>query len=218
MNEKKINSASQEGTMGDYDVLSMYHHAIYPIEAKLHDLLEVLEQPRNVNIDSRFKKLYEILDEKFCLELVHRLELGKSFNAGPESKNESFNKLSLTGEPNFTEIIFHKPVLILHLWCSLICSDSIEYIAKHANLTLTEALAFIREIDFSYNIDSLISRVLNCYQASRKHRLQAEISKNQQLLGLELTTVSPDSNEERRARLRRKYGDLANIKKHLLLS
>lgn len=186
-----------------FDSLSFYHHLNYPIDPKLHELLEILDQPKETHLEERFRKIREILDEQFSLELANRLHLEEIL---PKKSNSSL-----------FEDAHHHPKQILHLLFALYCTDSVEYIAEHTNLTYTETAELFRELSKSYTIDSLISRILQLYYSNKHFKEQASLKNHEAHLGLELTTVPEDTHEERRRRMLRKYKDIVNIKKHLLL-
>lgn len=187
-----------------YDSLSLYHHRTFSIEPKLQALLEVLDQPKNTGLNERFEQLRKILDEEFCIELAHRLHL---IDILPSSAKHALLKDA-----------YHHPMQLLHFLFALFCTDSVEFIAEHTNLSYAETAELFRELSKSYTIESLISRILDLYYENQYNRERHHLSEEAAHLGLELTKVPEDTNEERRRRMLRKYGDLTNIKKQLLLT
>jgi hypothetical protein len=180
---------------GDFDPLSMYHHTV-SFDAKLLNFLSIIEMPKEYKLKERFKKIESTLDPTFRLELIHHLKL--KINA----------TVNLEGE---SEHHYAHPQILLHLWCLLECSDSIEYIANYLELDIEEVKELIRELHNTFSIDSLVSRIRQHYEQNKHLRESYELQKRSELLGIEPILEPKDTNEDRKQRLRRRYGHLSKV-------
>ncbi len=187
---------SEPPSKAEFDSLALYHHATHAFDAKLKNLLSILDMPKESALEERFKHLESILDKIFRLELIHYLNL----------KN---TEALIKGSQNTTE--HHQPQILLHLLCLLECTDSVEYIAHYLELTEEEVKELIRELHKTFSIDSLTSRVRQYYQQNKKRREAPERQKESERLGIEPSSEPKDSTEDRRQRILRRYGHLATV-------
>lgn len=192
MNSKNM-PKSQENTV--FDSLSMYHHRAN-FDHRLKELLSILELPKETELKERFKKLEEILDTTFRLEIIHHLEL--------------INKDFLEDEKEHPHAHPH-PQILLHLWCLLSCTNSLESIAQYLELSIEEVNELIRELHNTFSIDSLVSRVYEYYKQNKRILEFPELQKKAELLGIDHTLEPKDVTEERKQRLRRRYGHLGKV-------
>lgn len=193
MNSKPLNKPLPL-QKAEFDSLSMYHHAT-TFDHKLRNLLSILTQPKESDLKERFKKIDAALDPTFRLELIHHLHLKI-----PDSMNLEESKHH---HPH--------PQILLHLWCLLECSESIEFIANYLELSIEEVKELIRELHYTFSIDSLVSRIRQYYQQNQHIRESAELQKRTELLGIEPILEPKDTTEDRKQRLRRRYGHLSNV-------
>jgi len=133
---------------GEFDPLSMYHHAA-SFDPKLRNLLSILETPKEYKLKERFKKIESALDVTFRLELIHHLNLKNTDSVHLEDESKHHHP---------------HPQILLHLWCLLECTDSPEYIANYLELDIEEVKELIRELHNTFSIDSLVSRIRQYYE------------------------------------------------------
>lgn len=190
---RKFNIPSEPTLKGEFDPLTMYHHAT-SFDVKLRNLLSILESSKEYNLTERFKKIESSLDLTFRLDLIQYLNLKNSNSVNLEDRSE---------HPRLQ--------MLLHLWCLLECTDSPEYIAKYLGLDLEEVKELIRELHNTFSIDSLVSRIRQYYEQN-KHVLELpELQKRNELLGTESSLEPKDLAEDRKQRLRRRYGHLSTV-------
>src|SRR5438094_385186 len=103
-----------------FDPLSMYHH-LSSFDPKLRNLLSILESQKEYKLEERFKKIESTLDLTFRLELIHHLNLKNSVSVNFENESEHH---------------YSHPQILLHFWCLLECTDSLEYIANYLELNI----------------------------------------------------------------------------------
>lgn len=179
----------------EFDTLSLYHHRNCDFEYQLQLLLSILEFPKEYNLMQRFNKIATILNKPFCIELLARLNLLKG----------------RADEADTTENHHSNPMLLLHFWALLECSDSIEAIANYLELTPEEVQELIRELHHTFSIESLLQRIREYYSNNKHHHDLAEYQLQQEHLGVETSFEPKDTIEERKQRLRRRYGHIANF-------
>lgn len=182
----------------EFDSLALYHHATYAFEPRLQELVAILELPKEFKLAERFKKLESILNKTFRLELLHRLHFAE-------------HQLEITNSEEKSVHQTHHPELLLHLCCLLGCTDSIGYIAQYLELTPEEVKELIRELHNTFSIDSMLSCVRQYYEQNKHKREIPELQKRSELLGVEPTLEPKETAEDRKQRLRRRYGHLANV-------
>jgi len=188
----------------EFDSLSTYHH-ITSFDAKLRNLLSILEMPKEYKLTERFKKIESVLDNTFRLELIHYLNLKNN-----PSVNKNSASINLGAEHPHPHPHPH-PQILLHLWCLLECTDSPEYIAKYLELDIDEVKELIRELHNTFSIDSLLSRIRQHYEQNKHLRESPELHKRSELLGIEPSLEPKDTAEDRKQRLRRRYGHLSTV-------
>lgn len=194
-----------------FDSLSMFHH-LHAFEAKLHHLLQVLERPKEQDLTTRFHAIVTIMDDEFCHDLLHNLQI--PYHISPASLNKT-NNIGLNNNSNNNtnnKIVVSRLRLFLHLHCFLECSDSVEALANFLELSLEEVSELIRELHHTFSIDQLYSRLRAYYEHNRKHKEGPEFDKREEYLGSTPSYEPKDITEDRRKRLRKKYG---NIEKRL---
>jgi hypothetical protein len=185
---------SEHTLNGEFDPLSLYHHAA-SFDSKLQNLLLILDRPKEESVADRFKKIEVVLDNLFRLELIYQLHL----------KNHLFNSEGGSAGSD------SHPQILLHLWCLLGCTDSLECIANYLELTIEEVKELIRELHNTFSIDSLVSRIRQYYEQNKCVYQRHEHYKRRERLGIELSVESKDTTEERKQRLRRRYGHLGTV-------
>lgn len=181
--------------MNELDSLALYHHTIYDFEGKLRDLLSILEQPKELHLAERFKKIETVLDTTFRLELLYRLHLMPSVTpsqAATTSENHPIH-----------------PRILLHVCCLLGCTDSVEYIAHDLGLTFEEVQELVRELHHTFSIDPLVSQIRQYYEKNKHQKEIPDIQKKNEFLGIEHAVEPKESTEDRKRRLRKRYGHLA---------
>lgn len=182
-------------TKDEFDTLSMYHHATYAFESKLLDLLAILNMPKEFKLAERFEKIELLLDKMFRIELIHHLQPLKTpvhnENTSPEHQSH--------------------PQILLHFWCLLECTHSPEYIAKYLGLTIEEVQELIRELHHTFSIESLVSRIQEYYEENKSIRETSEVYKKNEQLGIETSFEPKDTTEDRKQRLKRRYGHLSTV-------
>lgn len=171
----------------------MYHH-IVTFDSKLKHLYGTLSLPKEEKLAERFKTLEILLDSTFCLELIHALDLKHQQPASVED-----------------EAVLIHPKVMLHLLCLLDCTNSIEYIARYLELRVDEVYELIRELHHTFSIDSLVSRIQYYYQQNKNHQNFPELKRRNEYLNVESTLEPKDLSEERKLRLRRRYGRLGTF-------
>ena len=179
-----------------FDSLNLFHHSKHDFEQKLQQLLLILEGKKESNLAERFQEIEKILDPAFRFELIHLLQ------------PLTFTKI--TSEDNSKEHFEH-PQLLLHLLCLLDCTDSIGYIAQYLGLTDQEVEELVRELHHTFHIDSLLARVREYYVANKRQKDEPILREKNEFLGTETTLEPRDVNEDKRQRLKRRYGHLANV-------
>jgi hypothetical protein len=177
------------------DSLALYRHTIYDFEGKLRHLLSILEQPKELHLAERFKKIETVLDNTFRLELLYRLHLMPS--ATPSHAETTSDNHHI------------HPQILLHVWCLLGCTDSVEYIAHDLGLTFEEVQELIRELHHTFSIDPLASQVRQYYEKNKRQKEIPEIQQKNEFLGIEHALKPQETTEDRKRRLRKKYGHLA---------
>lgn len=180
----------------EFDTLTWYHHTTYDFDQKLLALFSILTLPKEYKLTERFKKIEAILDHQFRLELLYRLQLLKP--------------ASSTANPTLETHPPH-PQLLLHFWCLLGCTDSISYLADYLELTAEEIQELIRELHHTFSIDSLTSRIRHYYEQNKQLKAIPEFLQQSERLGTEPTWEPKDIQEDRKRRLRKKYGNLADF-------
>jgi len=181
--------------MDEFDTLTLYHHTTCDFETKLQHLLAILKLPKEFNLSERFETIAHLLDKTFRLELLHRLEL-----VSPEKSSYPDN----TSNNHHTS-----PQILLHLWCLLGCTDSINDIADYLELTVEEVYELIRELHHTFSIDTLVSQIRQYYEKNKQSKEISELQKKNEFLGREYALEPKDTIEDRKKRLKRKYGHLA---------
>lgn len=190
-----IKPPSEAMLNGEFDTLSMYHHAT-SFDSKLRNLLSILVMPKEYKLTERFKRLESALDAAFRLELIHDLKLKNSDSVHLEDESEHHHP---------------HPQILLHLWCLLECTDSVAAIANYLELDIEEVEELIFELHHTFSIDSLVSRIRQYYEQNKRLRESPELRKKSELLGIESSLEPKDITEDRKQRLRRRYGHLSTV-------
>jgi len=180
-----------------FDSLALFHHQHCNFDHKLQILISILQSPKDYKLVERFDWLKRILEPNFGMELLWRLDLI------PFDHSKQTETKVNTGHP-------HDLLCLLHLWCLLDCTDSVEYIARYLELTVEEVQELIREMHHTFNIDGLLARVRQYYDENKKNAFSYEYQKKNEILGIDIANEPKDVAENRKLRLRRKYGCLAN--------
>lgn len=169
----------------------MYYQFTQDFEHKLLHLLAVLELPKEIKLEERFQEIEKTLQWAFATELLHRLQLIQDVHTTEGSDHQESH-----------------PQLLLHLYCLLGCTDSIEYIARYLELTIVEVQELIRELHNTFSIDSLAVRIRHYYEANKRMAEAPTLQLQHERLGMAISLVPKDVNEDRKRRLRKKYGRL----------
>jgi hypothetical protein len=181
--------------MDEFDTLTLYHHTTGDFDTKLQHLVSIVKLPKEFNLTERFETIEHLLDKTFRLELLHRLQLispTKSTHPDDTSNNHHTH-----------------PQILLHLWCLLGCTDSINEIADYLELTVEEVHELIRELHHTFSIDTLMSRIWQYYEKNNQIKAAPKIQQKNEFLGYEYALEPKDTTEDRKKRLKRKYGHLA---------
>ena len=99
----------------------------------------------------------------------------------------------------------------MHFWCLTECTDSLEYIAQYLELSVEEVKELIRELHNTFSIDPLISRIRKYYEINKAIHEYTALHKKREELGMQTSLEPKDTQEERRQRLRRRYGYLSTF-------
>lgn len=178
-----------------FDSLSLYHH-LSSFNGKLGQLASLLEMPKEYKLPQRFAAIEALLNRPFSLGVLQHLKL-----------------LDKVAEAGGLDTL--RPELLLHLFCLLGCTDSIEYIAGYLGLTLEEVRELYRELHHTFSIESLISRIREYYKQNKQLHDEAEFHQHHELLGMEPSLEPRDTAENRKQRLRRRYGHFdINLESH----
>lgn len=187
-----------------FDSLSLFHHVTYAFEPALNALGSILDKPKEFQLNQRFQEIESLLDKTLCLELVHHLHLIKQ----PEPDLNNSANIPTYNPP---EQHFSHPQILLHLSCFLECTDSLENIANYLEITVDEVQELIRELHHTFSIDSLRSRIQQYYEENKATRERSDRLKRSELLETETTLVPQDTTEDRKQRLRKRYGPLGAV-------
>jgi predicted HTH domain antitoxin len=164
------------------DTLTLFHHQ-HDFEVRIHHLLTVMDYPKEHELIIRFKQIVALINDEFYHDLVqHNLISREEVN--PPSRL----------------------LLLLHINCFLACTDSFEAIANFLNLSLNEVIELVRECRSHFSIETLKSRIRAYYESRKKHLEEPLLALKNELLGDMVAHEPKDITENRRLRLRRKYG------------
>lgn len=167
------------------DTLSMFHH-VHHFEVKLHHLLNILESPKEEDLKGRFQKISAIIDDEFYHDL---------------------NKHSLIqSKIDVNNLSNSRPRLLLQLHFFLECTDSIESIAHFLEISPSEVFELIRELHNTFSIDNIKSRIQAYYEHNKQNRELPQHLRQEEYLGTMPSYEPKDTTEDRRKRLRKKYG------------
>jgi hypothetical protein len=183
-----IKTLSEPVLKGEFDPLFMYHHTT-SFNYNLHNLLSILEFPKEYKLKERFEKIESTLEPAFCLDLIHHLNFKNTISVDLEDKSEHH---------------YSRPQILLHLWCLLGCTDSLEYIANYLELSIAEVKELICDLHNTFSIDSLVSRIQGYYEQNKHIRESPELYKRSELLGIEPILEPKDTGEARKQRLQRR--------------
>lgn len=100
---------------------------------------------------------------------------------------------------------FHAPKLLLHLICLTHCYKSVSFVADKLGLDSREAGELLEHLKHSFTIDDPIDWLNRLHlQSKDEHNYHIEY-KNKQTQGHDITSKPPDTSEDRKQKLRRRF-------------